>query len=231
MASRKEQKEALRQERLEQEHAAAQGERRRKLVGYAVAGVLALAAVVALGFVAFSAGGEGGGEGGSQDTASGDWPEGTVPPPRVRDLPAAAEAAGCMLRNHRNEGNDHVPQPVTYKSNPPHSGDHSQDWAEDGAYLDPPYSKEQFVHELEHGRIHIQFRGDAPDELKGRLKALYDEDPYHMVLSPNLTDMPYEVAATAWTKTLTCPRASDGAPDAIRAFKDAYRDRGPEFIP
>lgn len=228
MSSRQEQKEARRQERLAQEQAAAQGERRRKLVGYGVGAVLAVAAIVALGAVAF--GGESGGAGPLPGTPE-QWPSGSVPPRRVTDLRQAARTAGCKVESHRSEGNNHVSTPVTYRANPPHSGDHSSESAEDGAYLTLPVPREQFVHELEHGRIHIQYGRNAPDALKGRLKALYDEDPYHMVLSPAITPMPYEVAATAWTETLTCPRADEGVFDAIRAFKDVHRDKGPEFIP
>ena len=41
----------------------------------------------------------------------------------------------------------------------------------------------------------------------------------------------YEMAATAWTRTLGCPKMNDKAFDAIRAFRDEYRDQGPEFVP
>lgn len=228
MASRKEQKEALRERRLEEERAAARAERRRKLIGYAVGGVLALAAIGALVFVAFSGAGVGGGS--TPTAGGGSWAAGSVPPRKIRELSAAAQAAGCMLRSDKSEGNAHTQTPVNYKANPPHSGNHAPDSAEDGAYLEPPYNEGQFLHALEHGRIHLQFRASVPDGRKGNLKALFDEDPYHMVVSPNLTNMPYEVAATAWTKTLACPRANDKVYDAIRAFKDAYRDRGPEFV-
>ena len=229
MASRKEEKEALRQQRLEQEQTAASSERRRKILGYGVGGVIAVAAIGAIVVVLLANPSSGGGA----PTPAGNpaFPEGSVPPPRERNLDAAARAAGCQLTNARSEGGDHVATPVRYKANPPHSGDHTQDWAEDGAYTTPAEPKEKFVHVLEHGRIHIQYKPGSPDALKGSLKALYDEDPYHMVLSPNLTGMPYEVAATTWTKTLACPRANDRVYDAIRDFKAAYRDRGPEFIP
>jgi hypothetical protein len=40
-----------------------------------------------------------------------------------------------------------------------------------------------------------------------------------------------QIAATAWENALLCPRANDKVYDAIRAFKDRYRDRGPEFVP
>ena len=52
-----------------------------------------------------------------------------------------------------------------------------------------------------------------------------------MLLIPNETGMPYEVAATAWTKMLGCPRMNDRVYDAVRAFRFSYRDRGPEYEP
>jgi hypothetical protein len=52
-----------------------------------------------------------------------------------------------------------------------------------------------------------------------------------MLLFPNQTNMPYAVAATAWDHALVCPAYNDKVPDAIRAFKNQYRDRGPETVP
>ena len=51
-----------------------------------------------------------------------------------------------------------------------------------------------------------------------------------MIVFPN-DDQPYTVAATAWTQTLGCDTFEGAATlDAIRAFKGAYRARGPEPI-
>lgn len=231
MASRKEQKEALREERLAQERAAASGERRRRLLGYGVGVVIALVAVGAIAFVALSPGAaEAPGPSNTPDT---DFPEGAVPRPGplAGDLPAAARAAGCTAKSEKSEGNEHVSTPVRYRASPPHSGDHNIEPAEDGAYRSAPGRTENMVHTLEHGRIHVQYRSDARDPIKGNLKALYDEDPYHVLLTPNTTRMPYEVAATAWQETLTCPRENPRVYDAIRAFTEAHRDRGPEYVP
>ena len=52
-----------------------------------------------------------------------------------------------------------------------------------------------------------------------------------MLLFPN-PEMPYEVAATAWTQLMGC-KSYEGAAtlDAIRDFRDAYRGQGPENVP
>ncbi len=231
MASRKEQKERLRAERLERERQAQSADRRKRLVGYGVGGVLAIALLIGLGILAL--GGVLGGDDSSGSTVSqGEYPEGSVPPVETADLQEAAMAAGCELEEIPEEGSEHVAEGTTveYEGNPPTSGDHVLVPAEDGAYTESPPT-EALVHALEHGRIFIQFDPTVPESVKGDLKALYDEDPYHMIIAPNDTDMPYEVAATTWTQTLGCLKMNDKVFDAIRAFRDEYRDEGPEFVP
>lgn len=231
MASRKEEKEALREERLAREREAASGERRRRMLGYGVGAAIAVAALVAIVLVALAPGAQESSSNSSGQQA--DWPEGSAPPatPLSRDLPGAAKAAGCTVASPKNEGSTHVSTPVRYKANPPTSGNHNPEAAADGAYLAAPGKVENLIHDLEHGRIHMQFRPNAPDRVKGNLKALFDEDPYHMLLTPNVTKMTYEVAATTWGHSLTCPGENPKVYDAIRAFTRAYRDRGPEYVP
>ena len=52
-----------------------------------------------------------------------------------------------------------------------------------------------------------------------------------MILVENRTDMPCDVAAAAWGHVLRCRRLTPKALDAIRAFRDAYVDQGPESLP
>jgi hypothetical protein len=234
MASRKDEKARLRQEREERERTAAAGARRKRLVGYGSAGMLGVGTLVAVIVVALAGGGGGtGGDGGSGDGPvepnTADFPTSPIPPQRISDIAQASRGAGCTTQSFRSEGSTHVPESVKYKSSPPHSGNHDQIPAEDGAYLEAPRS-ENLVHALEHGRIIVQFRPSVSEEIKGQLKSLFDEDPYHVVLTPNAR-MPYEVAATAWTEVLGCKRSNPQVFDAIRAFKERHRDRGPEFVP
>ena len=237
MASRKDQKAELRAEREAREREAAASERRRRMIGYAVGGALALAALIAIGVVLLAGGDDGGGE---TSGGGGDWPEGSVPKQQETDLRAAVQAAQCETKSLPQEGNKHVQGEVSYKSNPPITGDHNEVPADDGATLEAP-GEEQYVHSLEHGRVVVQFKPTASDQVKGSLKALFDEDPYHLLLFPNQTQMEPEVAAMAWASAsgqegfkgelLTCPKYNDKVPDAIRAFKTQYRDRGPEAVP
>jgi hypothetical protein len=87
------------------------------------------------------------------------------------------------------------------------------------------------VHALEHGRIIIQFAPDAAEETQAGLLALFEESPRHVIWVPNETDMPYEVAATAWDHLIGCGEMNDRVYDAIRAFRNEYRDKGPEDVP
>jgi hypothetical protein len=246
MASRKEEKERLRQERLAAQQRESQSAQRRLMVGYGVAGLLAAAVVVGLVIVIASSGGGGEGdqpESAHIDSASGIVPqdvepdarEGTAPPEiQQANLQTAAKDAGCDLQTDlRDEGNNHVPGGLPYSkygTNPPTSGDHDPEPLADGAYLDmPPVGN--FVHSMEHGRIEIQYSSKLPEEDQLALKGILDEDPQGMLLFPN-DDMPYEVAATAWTQLLGC-KTYEGAKtlDAIRDFRDTYRGNGPEPIP
>jgi hypothetical protein len=227
MASRKEQKEKLRQERLERERTEALAAARRRRVGYVVAGALVAAVVIALAVIALASGGSSNSNAG----ASGKFPSaGSLPKRKETDLDAAAKAAGCTLKTLKSEGRGHTTNAVKYKSEPPTSGPHNPIPAHDAPYAKNP-GEEHLVHALEHGRVIYWFKPNAPAAVRGTLKKLYDEDKALVILTPNARPMPYEVAATAWTQLLGCPKYNDRVPDALRAFRDAYRLKGPEYFP
>lgn len=219
MASRKEQKEAARAERLEREREAAAAERRSRIIRYGVGGTLAVVAVAVVAVLALSSGG-----------GEKSLPNGSAPKRQLTDLTPAAAAARCQVKNFPDFGSQHTTAAVAYKSNPPTSGPHDPMPAEDGAYPSAP-GVGNTIHALEHGRVDIQFAPTAPAAAKGALKAVFDEDSARMLLFPNQTQMPYQAAATAWQHALVCPRYNARVPDAIRAFRDKYRDRGPESVP
>ncbi|HEX8855769.1 MAG TPA: DUF3105 domain-containing protein [Thermoleophilaceae bacterium] len=225
MTSRREQKEALRRQRAEREAAAAAAARRKRRLGIVAATVLVVVAVVAVGAVALT----GGNSNGSKAESS-VYPKESIPAPKSVGLQDAAKAARCVLRNYPDFGNTHTTAKVTYKTNPPTSGNHNPVPADDGVYTTAP-PKENTVHTLEHGRIELQYKPGTPAKVRGQLKALFDEDVYHMVLMPNQTGMKYQVAATAWTHLIGCNQVNDNTWDALRAFKTAYRDQAPERVP
>ena len=239
MSSRKEQKEQLRREREEREAAEREASRRRRLMGYAAGAAVVLLALAAAGFLLMS-GNDGGG---GKETSANVLPDsgGEVPEQRITDLKEAASAGSCELKSSKADSRDHVSDPaeqVEYSTDPPTSGKHFEVPAEDGAYEEAPDVKE-LVHTLEHGRVIVWFKPTLPEQQRASLKALFDEDEYQMVLVPNDT-MPYQVAVTAWNRDpeplgtgrlLGCPTFNDEIFDAIRAFKDEHRSRGPEPVP
>jgi hypothetical protein len=255
MPSRREERERLRAERLAAQSHRGSSERRRLILGYAVAGILTLAVVAGLVAV-IASGGDGDGAGGdlcdeahvSPDFGSftglePDCREGTGPPELQQGDPAAAaEAAGCTLReNLRNEGQTHVDNSadVRYRTDPPTSGNHNPNPVADGAFATPVrYEAEgagdemtirNLVHSLEHGRIQIQYKSSLPEDDQLALKGIFDADPAGMLMFPN-DEMPFEVAATAWTQLLGCPTFNEAVLDAVQVFRDVYRGRGPENV-
>lgn len=227
MSSRKEEKERRRQERLEQEQLLAQQGRRRRLYGIVAASVLAGATLVVIAVVVAAGGGDSGGNG----TSESKLPPAVDPPAQKIDgLPEAAKAADCRLSNPPIEGRQHVEETPKYGTNPPTSGNHNPQPAADGAYSKaPPIT--QLVHALEHGRVEYQFDPSIGKRRIGQLRGLYDEDPYHAILTPNTTRMPFEMAAVAWGHFAGCKKFSNASFDALRAFKTRYQDKGPEFVP
>ncbi len=216
MASRKEEKERLRREREEAERAAMASEGRRKRIAVVLGGVLAIA-VAAIVVLAVTSGDD---EGANQ-TAGGDV---ALPAQRISDLDEAAEAAGCKVEEFESEGRGHTSEDVEYKTNPPTSGSHDPVAAQDGVYPEPP-DLEQSVHSLEHGRVNIQYKPGTPQNRINQLETLVAEEVqgtsgYHTLLFENQSQMTAAVAATSWTRSLTCPTFDDQVFDALRAFRE-----------
>lgn len=233
MASRQEEKERRRQERLAQEQAEARAAGRRKRLQLAFGGVLALLLVAGLAAVAV---GVLGGKSGSGSDPAKSGSTAKLPVQQVSDIKEAAKAAGCTLANPPFEGQNHAQKAFKasdYKSNPPTSGDHTPDWYEDGIYApgDTP-NLGKTIHPLEHGRIEVQYKPGTPTKTVDQLEALLAEndDGYHMLLFENATGMTAQVAATAWTHSLACPAMNDKVFDAIRTFRARYIDKGPEKV-
>ncbi len=239
MASRQEEKERRKAERLAREEAERRSAGRRQRLQLAFG---ALIAIVAIGGIAFAAtslsGGGGGGDNKPQPSkpaSESDLPK--LPQQQTSDLAAAAKAAGCTVSNPAVEGANHEDKDFTasdYKTNPPTSGNHNPDWYDDGIYSPGDVPRlGMLVHPLEHGRIELQYKPGTPASTVSQLEALMAEqsDGYHMLLFQNTTGMKDAVAATAWTHSVTCPEMNDKVFDALRAFRARYIDKGPETVP
>jgi hypothetical protein len=241
MSHRRDQKEALRRERERREAEARAAEQRKRLVGIVGAVVLGIAAVAVVVVLLAGGGGSGGGGGvkGNQDI----FPTGgSIPKQKVFDLTKAAAAAGCQLLSNPAKSRSHITdinQKVNYEQNPPTSGKHYYVPADDGLYNGPPPKDTQLVHVQEHGRVVIWVKPSLPRADRQKIRALFDEDSYQMVVVER-KNMPYAIAATAWGAapvllgtgyTLGCPKWNDNVIDALRAFRDEHRSNGPEPIP
>lgn len=152
------------------------------------------------------------------------------PAPTVAAAPVAGGVTCGAVQSLASQGRDHIqrnqPHP-DYSTNPPASGWHwdtPQDW---GIYTNQQI-QEQLVHNLEHGGIVIQYN-NLPSSDAQRLTSLVSRDPYHMILAP-YPGLPQgvQVALTAWTHLQTCNGVDE---TAIRAFINAFRDKGPELVP
>jgi hypothetical protein len=235
MASRAEEKERRRQERMaleESERKSAARTRRLQLAGGALLGVAAVVAVV----IAVTSGGSSSSSGSGPSPADSASSSVKLPVRKVTDLAAAAKAAGCVVKSFPLEGRDHTTAKVTYKTNPPTSGNHNPDPAEDGFYPNGAPPKERNVHALEHGRVELQWKPGAPQNVINTLEAIFNEplkgkSGYHQLLYENNTGMPFEVAASSWQHYLGCPTWNANVIDAIRSYREQYVDKGPEFIP
>ena len=235
MASRQEQKEARRQERLERERKEAAAAARRKRLQLGAGVLLGLAAIA--GVVIAIVVGLGGDDSGPEEPTSGANAAAKLPAQQTSDYEEAAKAAGCTLENPQFEGASHESKnftPADYKTNPPTSGNHEPEWYEDGVYV--PGTTPQLgmlVHTLEHGRINIQYKKGTAASTVAKLEALVAEqnEGYHLLLYENTTGMKPAIAATAWTHSLSCPSMNDKVFDAIRTFRSRYTDKGPETVP
>ena len=237
MASRQEEKERRRQERLAAQQAAQRSDARKKRIQLALGALLTVALIAGIVVVVLAAGGD---DDGDPEANSGGItaPAGvTLPPAEESDLDKAVAAAGCDLVHAKYEGAGHEEKEFKasdFQTNPPTSGTHFPEWYEDGIY-EPGTVPDlgQLVHTLEHGRINVQYKKGSSKELVDQLTAFLAEsnEGYHMLLYENTTDMPYQVAATAWTQLLGCKEVNDKTWDALRAFSARYIDQGPEKVP
>jgi hypothetical protein len=234
MSSRQEEKARRRAEREEQERKANVSSARTRRIQMVGGGVL-VAAVIVVAIVLLA--GSGGDDSGPAAKTSGATIPAAGPNAKPDKLPAAAKAAGCITKTYPSEGRNHTSSKVTYKTNPPTSGNHNPTPADDGIYdTGNTPAKENFVHALEHGRIEIQYRKGTPQSTIDQLVTLFNEkvngaEGYHTLLFENNTNMPFAVAATGWTQLLGCKTMNPKVFDAIRAFRSRYVDKGPEFIP
>ena len=180
-----------------------EGRNRKIIYAIAASGVLILAAVLAFFLL-----------GGDDD---GDDTQGAI---------AALRAAGWTYQHPKSQGRTHVPAlPPNFKYNsvPPTSGQHSNQTVVYGAY-DQPISEINYVHNLEHGAVGIQYGEDVPEETVNQLIEYYNADPNGLILAP-LPQLGDQIALTAWTHIAKGKTFDEGVFDT---FVDTFGFKGPE---
>ena len=146
------------------------------------------------------------------------------------DVAKKLAAAGCTFKTYPNQGQKHV-QSVTakvdYNSFPPTSGPHYAQPAPWNFYDGPIDSQVRGVHNLEHGGIVVQWGSKVAPATVEQLRGFWQESPNGMLMAP-LPKLGSKIALTAWTHLATCS-AFDRT--GFKAFRDAYRGKGPERFP
>ena len=166
-------------------------------------------------------------------------------------LKATMAAAGCTLRDVKpyppkdgqNFHND-VPKltsPTHWSTFPPAAGGHYAAWAVWGFYR-TAVNPRQVVHNEEHGAVVIWWGPQVPSSTVDQLEKFYNEVPNGMFGTP-IAGLGSKIALTAWTgdssryyqngyygigHVATCTHFDE---KAFAAFRDAYRDKGPEGTP
>lgn len=236
MSSDDQQREQLRERRLRREAELRRAEKKRQRTAAMLAPVVVGAGVLAVATLA---------SGDSKPNQAGGLlsrPSSVAFETSEAEAARAAAAGGCTLESTLAPGHAHTTAKVSYRTNPPASGPHDPIPARDGEYTTAP-AAEKLVHSAEHGRVILWFSPTASAATRTRLKAIFNSDPRLMILTPNPTGMKYAAAATAWSgdrlasppapefgHILGCPRMTDRAAAAVRAFIAAYRNQGPERV-
>ncbi len=149
-----------------------------------------------------------------------------------KEKPADGAAAVTGLegiQTFTSEGNGHVADgtKITYKNDPPTSGDHYQTWVLPGFYT-APQANELLVHSLEHGYVIIYYnKAKLSDADMGHIRSLTNayKGQWDGVVAIPRDDAQNAVVLTAWNNMLKMPTFDK---DKMNAFVDKFRGRGPE---
>lgn len=161
------------------------------------------------------------------------------------DITATMEAAGCQVKAVPAQSGVHsaaenATSDPKWNTDPPTSGPHYQIPAVYGEY-DSPLKIAQVVHNLEHGAVFVLYGPNVPAATVQQIRDFYADDPIGLLVAPypKLRD---KIALGAWTVPddfepggtggtaylATCTNYDEGA---FKAFRDQLRFRAPERFP
>jgi hypothetical protein len=139
-------------------------------------------------------------------------------------LEGVLTSGSCQVDTRSDSGSDHIPN-ATYKVDPPSGGDHEPVAAQPGIYKPGEVPSDgKLVHAMEHGYVILWYRPGVDQEVVDKLEALGDEYGNATLVVPR-PSLEGPVAATAWHHRLLC---RDYEERPLRAFIEAYTDKGPE---
>jgi len=134
------------------------------------------------------------------------------------------EIAGTRIMNFSTSGvNVHRTGSLEYETTPPVAGPHAPQPAACGTYAEPISDEEQ-VHTLEHGAVGIQYRPDLDPEQIVVIEDFVAGYETHVFSAP-YPGMGPNVVVSSWGEKIELDSAR---PQAIRAYIEAFRLKGPE---
>jgi hypothetical protein len=124
---------------------------------------------------------------------------------------------------------EELPEDYEYNSIPATSGLHNANTAIWNLY-DQPVPQINYVHNLEHGGVVVQYGSQVPAEAIASLADWYQQDTRGLLVAPLAADLEDEdpaladqIVATSWTHMLRCDSFDE---EALDGFIDDYR--GPQ---
>jgi Protein of unknown function (DUF3105) len=168
--------------------------------------IIVVTSAIGIGFIMSSGGGSG--DGGSIDAAGCNF-----------------ETFDALEAGHVDE----LPDDYEYNSIPATSGLHNSTTAIWNLY-DQPVPQINYVHNLEHGGIVIQYGSEVPDAEVAKLGDWYQQDTRGLIVAPfdpemedEAPELANQIVATSWTHMLSCDAFNESA---LSDMSDDYR--GPQ---
>lgn len=133
----------------------------------------------------------------------------------------ARKQAGCSdVMTLPEEGRGVADGKVTYKQNPPASGEHAKSGLVYGIF-DTEQPTEKWLYNLEHGEIVITYKGMSAKQVAD-LKQAVNLAPYHVSLLPREANPKPGVYYTVWQNQIYCERPSK---PALQEMIDEHLDK------
>lgn len=146
------------------------------------------------------------------------------------DFGVASDESGCTdIETFEDEGRGHIDEgsPLSYKTQPPTSGEHYPSVA-DGGFSSEPVNEGNVVHNLEHGQIVIWYDPQAPGSVLEDIETYVDDAGLPMLAVPyESVPSGYNFTIGAWGATQSC---EDVSGEVLGGFRERFQGKGPEQV-